>query len=143
MPEQRDRMKVLYPDQKSRDEAAKLKIKRDAEAPIREAIKRGDYDLTINPEKQARHMAGTSKPGKSVINIPIEELQKIVKAKAGSGKIELDKSLKWRDTEIIYAGKEIGYTVNLKGDIIIAESLKIHYSGTGVHVVPCSKRWKK
>lgn len=143
LPEQRDRVKVQYPDDKSAQNAAKLKIKRDAEAPIREAIKRGDYDLTINPEKQARHMKGTAKQGKSVITIPIEELQEIVKAQAGSGKIELTKSLEWKKQEIIYAGKEIGYTINKKGDIIIAKSLKIHYSGTGIHAVPCSRWWKK
>lgn len=143
LPEQRDRIKVLYTDQKSTDKAAKLKIRRDAEAPIREAIKRGDYDLTINPEKQARHMKGTAKPGKSVITIPIEELQDIVRAKAGSGRIELTDGLEWKNTEIIYAGEKVGYTVNAKGDIIIAKSLKIHYSGTGVHAVPRSRWWIK
>lgn len=143
LPEQRDRMKVLYQDQKSTDKAAKLKIRREAEAPIRKAIKRGDYDLTINPEKQARHMEGTATPGRSVITIPIEDLQEIIKSQAGSGRIELTKNMEWGKKEIIYAGKEIGYTVNKKGDIIIAKSLTIHYSGTGVHAIPRSRWWTK
>lgn len=88
-------------------------------------------------------MAGTATKGRSVITIPMEELQEIIKSQAGSGKLELTKGLEWKKKEIIYAGKEIGYTINKKGDIIIAKSLTIHYSGTGVHAVPRSRWWKK
>lgn len=143
LPEQRERMKVQYVDDASKEEAAGLKILRDAEAPIREAIRRGDYPLTINPEKQARHMVGTALPGRSVITISMEELQKIVDEQAGSGHIELTRELTWKNKEIVDAGKEIGYTVNKKGDIILARSITIHYSKTGVHAVPNSRWWKK
>lgn len=143
LPEQRERTKVLYADDASKAKAAALKLKRDAEAPIREAIKRGDYPLAINPEKQARHMAATAMPGRSVITISQEELQEIINRKAADGKIELTDSLTWTKREIVDAGKEIGYTINAKGDIIKTNSMKIHYSKTGVHAVPFSGRWKK
>jgi len=43
--------------------------------PIREAISRGDYSLTINPEKQARHMPGAARRNVSVATVSSEELQ--------------------------------------------------------------------
>ncbi|NCE65394.1 hypothetical protein D1159_12605 [Pseudoflavonifractor sp. 524-17] len=143
LPEQRERMKVQYVDDVSKAKAASLKTLRDAEAPIREAIRRGDYPLTVNPEKQARHMVETAIPGRSVITISMEELQKIVDEQAGSGHIELTRELTWKNKEIVDAGKEIGYTINANGDIITAKSIKIHYSKTGVHAVPNSRWWKK
>lgn len=74
----------------------------------------------------------------------MEELQEIVNANAGSGKINLTSDFSaWKHTEIIAAGKEIGYTVNKEGKTVIANSLKIHYSKTGIHAVPFSGRWKK
>ena len=135
LPEQRERMKVSYVDEASKTRASALRIRR-----IREAIRRGDYPLTINPEKQARHMAATAIPGRSVITIPQEELQRIINKQAGSGHIELTRGLEWKNKEIVDVGKEIGYTVNKKGDIIPARSIAIHYSKTGVHAVPNSRR---
>ena len=144
LPLQRERMKVTYTDVASEQMASALKIQRDAEAPIRQAIQSGGYPLEINPEKQARHMAGMAIPGRSVITVSMEELQAIINAKAGSGKINLtDDFKKWKNTEIIDAGKEIGYTINRNGDIMIARSIKIHYSKSGTHGVPFSGRWKK
>lgn len=144
LPLQRERMKVTYTDVASEQMASALKIQRDAEAPIRQAIQSGEYPLGINPEKQARHMAGMAIPGRSVITVSMEELQAIINAKAGSGKINFtDDFKKWKNTEIIDAGREIGYTINRNGDIIIARSIKIHYSKSGTHGVPFSGRWKK
>lgn len=140
LPEQRERMKVFYVDDASTKKAAELKILRDVEAPIREAIRRGDYPLTINPEKQARHMMGTALPGRSVITVSIKELQEIVTAQAGHGKIRFDKNGVWDGLEKIDVGKIIGYTVNREGVIIETTRAKIHYSKTGVHVVPYSGR---
>ena len=144
LPEQKERLKVLYDDAKNETAVQALKARRASEAPIRQAIKNGEYPLMINPEKQARHMAGTAIEGRSVITISLEELQSVITAKAGSGRINLTKDLsQWKHTEIVDAGREIGYTINKKGDIIAARSMKIHYSSTGTHAVPFSGRWKK
>lgn len=144
LPEQKERLKVLYGDMKSNAAAQALKVRRDAEAPIRQAIKAGEYPLTINPEKQVRHMKGTALKGRSVITISAKELQDIINSKAGSGEINMTEDLqKWKSTETIDAGQEIGYTVNAKGDIMQTRWLKIHYSNTGTHAVPFSGRWKK
>lgn len=139
-----ERTHVTFEDDAASAESAALKARREAEAPVREAIKSGKYPLTINPEKQAIHIQGTAKPGRSVVTISADELQEIINAKAGSGKILFQKgTFIWQNREIIDAGKEIGFTVNKDGDIIPARSLKIHYSKTGTHAVPRSKRWKK
>lgn len=144
LPLQRERMKVTYTDAVSEQRASTFKIQRDVESPIRQAIRSGEYPLAINPEKQARHMTATAIPGRSVITVSMEELQAIINAKAGSGKIIFtDDFTKWKNTEIIDAGREIGYTINRNGDIIIAKSIKIHYSKSGTHGVPFSGRWKK
>lgn len=144
LPEQKERLKVLYSDAKSEAAAQALKAQRDAEVPIRQAIKNGEYPLTVNPEKQARHMVATSPPGRSVITVSSDELQEIINTKAGSGKINLSRDFStWKNTEIISAGREIGYTINAEGIIMKADSIKIHYSKTGVHAVPFSGRWKK
>lgn len=143
LPEQRDRTRVLHMDDASKAKAADVKVRRSAEEPIRKAIKRGDYPLTINPEKQARHMLGAAIPGRSVITVSMEELQSIINQKAGGGKLDLTDSFIWNKREIIDVGKEIGYTINVKGDIITTRSIKIHYSKTGVHAVPFSGRWRK
>lgn len=144
LPMQRERMRVTYADNMSEQMASVLKIRRAVEAPIRQAIRDGEYPLEINPEKQARHMSGTAIYGRSVITVSMEELQAIINENAGSGKINLTRDLsKWKNTEIIDAGKEIGYTVNRNGDIIITKSVKIHYSRSGTHAVPFSGRWRK
>lgn len=144
LPLQQERMMVSYTDAASDKMVSALKMQRDAEAPIRQAIRSGKYLLKINPEKQARHMVGTSIPGRSVITVSLEELQAIINAGAGSGKIIFTDDLsKWKNTEIIDAGREIGYTINKNGDTIIAKSIKIHYSKSGTHAVPFSGRWKK
>jgi hypothetical protein len=142
--EQPERTNISYVSNEAKQKATELAQRRAAEAPIRQAIRNGEYPLTINPEKQSCHMAGTATPGRSIITISQEELQEIINAKAGSGKIEFQRgSFVWTKKEIVDAGREIGYTVRKNGDIIKAESIKIHYSKTGTHAVPRSARWKK
>ena len=152
LPQQRERMNVAYTYDaratakaevakvRHESEAEAVKSKHEAEASIREAIRQGDYPLNINPEKQARHMAGTATPGRSVITISQEELQEIINMQAGHGKIHLDKNGNWDKKELINAKREIGYTINRDFDIIKTTKAKIHYSKTGVHVVPYSGR---
>lgn len=142
LPLQRERMEVLYTDRTSEERAATLKTRREAEAPIRNAIRSGEYPLKLSRQKQERHMQGTAWPGRSVITIHAEELQEIVNSKAGSGMITFDKNGNWDKKEVIHAGRIIGYTINKKGDIIYTSKMKIHYSNTGTHAVPFSGVYK-
>ncbi len=106
----------------------------------REAVRSGKYPLTINQEKQMRHMAGSSVSGRSVITISMEELQEIIWQTAGTGRMRTAKSGEWDGKEIIDIGKAIGYTINKENVIIETTRVKIHYSKTGIHVVPYSGR---
>ena len=107
---------------------------------VRAEIKNGIYPLTINPEKQARHMSGTSIEGRSVITISLEKLQKMIHEKAGTGTLSLNRKGEWDKKEIIDVGEPIGYTINKENDKIETSKIKIHYSKTGVHIVPYSGR---
>ena len=108
---------------------------------LKESIRTGKYDLTVNPEKQARHMLDNPgyKPGRSIIAIPMEDLQELVNQFAGTGEIRRATSGKWRDFEIVEFPDEIGFVVKLDGTEYATRWAKIHYSKTGVHVVPFKK----
>ena len=144
MPEQKERFKVLYTDDKLKAAAESLKVQRNAEAPIRADTKSGKNPLTINSEKQARRMQETAIQGRSIVTVSMGELQEIINNNAGNGRIDLTRDLTaWKHTEIIAVGREIGYTVNKDGKKKTAYSIKIHYSNTGTHAVPFSGWWKK
>ena len=68
----------------------------------------------------------------------------IAVTEAGNGKILFKKNtFDWLSKEIVAVGRIIGYTINKEGKIEAANSIKIHYSKTGAHAVPHSRRWKK
>ncbi|MCD7755749.1 MAG: polymorphic toxin type 50 domain-containing protein [Firmicutes bacterium] len=134
--EQRERMQVEYTESMTDEQMEALKAKKRAQAAVKEEIKSGKYNLTINSEKQARHMVGSAVPGRSVFTISMEELQQIITSMAGTGEIQLTENLQWKHTEKIAIGREIGYTINNNGVIRKAYKLTIHYSKTGTHAVP-------
>lgn len=94
------------------------------------------YGSNINNNKQNRHIAGskTLKENASYFENDIEMLQKIINEKAGSGEIRLTKR---HLVEIITDDRLNGFDFS-----IIDKKLrktckgKIHYSKTGVHIVP-------
>lgn len=97
------------------------------------------YSLLVNPDKQNRHMIGNGYiQGRSAITIGMKELQSLVNQFAGAGTVILDRKGEWKNQEIIDFGREVGYTVNKDGREVKTSKAKIHYSKTGVHVVPYS-----
>ena len=121
------------------------RIKLESSSPIRKEIQLGGttFPLRVNPEKQARHMAGDKSyiPGRSVIILPMEKIQDLVYEKAGSGTIARMNAEQIQ--EILDFEIEVGYTVNRKGEAAKTSFVKIHYSKTGVHVVPYSGKKEK
>lgn len=121
------------------------RIKLESSSPIRKEIQLGGttFPLRVNPEKQARHMAGEKSyiPGRSVITLPMEKIQELVYEKAGSGTIARMNAEQIQ--EILDFEIEVGYTVNRKGEAAKTSFVKIHYSKTGVHVVPYSGKKEK
>ncbi len=137
LPEQRERTKIQYTDDKTLDYA---KERADVIEQVKSDIRNGEYSLALNPEKQARHMVGTAIQGRSVVTISMQELQEIINKQAGVGRIQLTSENGWKHQEIVDAGREIGYTVNENGDTVSTSQLKIHYSKTGIHAVPYKVR---
>lgn len=106
---------------------------------IKSDIRGGNYPLTVNPDKQARHMVGKSYvEGRSAITVNMEDLQSLVNQFAGTGTVILDRKGEWKKQEIVDFGREIGYTMNKEGHKVKTSKVKIHYSKTGVHIVPYS-----
>lgn len=139
LPEQRERTKVQYIDDKTLD---RVNEQADVIKQVKLDIRNGEYSLVLNSEKQARHMGDTIIQGRSVITISASELQEIINNVAGTGEIQLTRKNAWKSQEIVDAGREIGYTVNEEGKLVRTSKLKIHYSNTGTHAVPYSGKEK-
>ena len=93
----------------------------------------GEFPLSINSDKQDKHIKGSKNfiKGRSEITIGKSELQKLVDLKATRG--EYISPTKER----INFGKIIGQYVDLAtGKRMPTMQGVIHYSKTGVHVVP-------
>ena len=96
------------------------------------------YGTAVNKHKQNRHIFGskTVKADGSYFKNDLETLQKIVDEKAGKGEIRLTKR---NLTEIIQDDRLKGFDVNQdSGEVKETNKAKIHYSKTGIHLVPFS-----
>ena len=99
------------------------------------------YGTAVNKHKQNRHMFGskTVKADGNYFKNDLETLQKIVDEKAGKGVISLTKR---NLTEIIQDDRLKGFDFNLDKHYQATNKAKIHYSKTGVHLVPTLKELK-
>ena len=96
------------------------------------------YGTTVNKHKQNRHIFGskTLKKDSSYFKNDLEALQTIIDENAGKGVIRLTKR---NLTEIIQDDRLKGFDVNQdSGEVKETNKAKIHYSKTGVHLVPFS-----
>ena len=116
---------------------------------LRKAI-RNDYNLTINPGRQDKHIQGTNnynqelKQGrhKSYLLEGVDP-QELVDKYAGTGELRrVDGVGKWVHKEFIEAEEDIGYWINNKnGDEVITNRFSISYSKEkGVHIVPAKPK---
>lgn len=106
---------------------------------IREHILSSKTNKTINIDKQNRHIKGTKefKEGNSYLTISVEEAQDLINKYAGTGKILRDRSERYINKELNITDRIIGKSVNLKTkEETETNRFKIHYSKTGVHIVP-------
>ena len=115
-------------------------IEVESKAELERAIREGKIKLEINPEKQNRHIKGTKEyiEGRSYLNISLEEAQKIVYEKSGTGKIHINENngvKQFRET--VVCDKDIGVAINKNKKRETATNVaKIHYSRAGTHIVP-------
>ena len=109
---------------------------------IRDQIRSEPEKLIINPEKQARHVRESKGyiPGRSYVTVTNEELQELVKRYAGKGEIRTDKNGKFNNKEIVTCDRIVGFSVDpVTGVKTPTNQFYIHYSNTGVHIVPTAR----
>ena len=97
------------------------------------------YGTAVNKHKQSRHIFGskTVKADGSYFKNDLETLQKIVDEKAGKGVISL---INGRLTEIIQDDRLKGFNKSIiDNNLYETDRAKIHYSKTGIHLVPTLK----
>ena len=159
LPEQPERLKVLYGDAKSEAAAHVLKMRRDAKAALKNKeniailntrITSGEISTTIRLQVQARHIEGTAEferyraqrfskgqMPQSVMTITAQEAQDLVDRFAGTGTVvvQTQKSGALKIVEFTNADCVIGryYKNNVYHD---TKRVGIYYSKKGAHVVP-------
>ncbi len=162
LPEQRERMKVLYTDAQSENAAAALKSQRSEEAAkaalqnkqnkaiLKGKIEGGEISTKIRHQVQARHIEGTAEferyntarlskghTPQSILNVTEQEAQELVDRLTGTGNVTIktrkDGSLEIK--EYANADRVIGkyYESNTFHD---TNRIMIIYSKKGVHIVP-------
>lgn len=115
---------------------------------LKASIQAGNYDLTINPEKQARHLLDSDgyKPGRSYLIFSenqIEEIQALVSKYAGTGEIQRDKNGNWKHRELVSAEDPVGWDVDrVTGEETATTKFIIHYSRSGIHIVPTLRSFR-
>lgn len=106
---------------------------------IKEKLESGEISLTVNAEKQGRHDRNSPlyQEDRSYMTIPVEEIQTIVDQYAGTGFIPEDDNGGWKHKEIVILPTKVGVYVEIKTmRETETNTITIHYSKTGVHVVP-------
>lgn len=106
---------------------------------VKNAIISGDVSTSINPQKQNRHIKGSSGyiPGRSYIYGGLEDAQKLVNKLSCTGSPVISKSGEWQKKERVSSDSVIGVYINPKTKTE-SETTKamIIYSNSGTHIVP-------
>lgn len=106
---------------------------------ISKLIRERKVNISVHEGKQGKHIKGHPNyiDGRSYITIPYEDIQPLVDKYAGTGTLVFNRNGKWNKQEIISSDTIIGYAVNIKSKAeTITKCFKIHYSNSGVHIVP-------
>lgn len=116
----------------------------DPRAIIEEEIDDGSVSIDINHEKQSKHLLGEGYiEGRSYFTVSESELDKILKEYYGTGELKFDNDTgKWKHKEVIEIEDDIGVYLDTNGNKMQTNRFTIHYSKTGVHIVPTRKERK-
>ncbi|WP_369932071.1 polymorphic toxin type 50 domain-containing protein [Lactococcus taiwanensis] len=101
---------------------------------VKSRLQDGRYGSTINPEKQAPHMASTVTKGKSYFEDDVD-IQKLFDKYAGTGEVDRDINGRRKNTEVIVAKDFTGTAVSLNGEEA-THTFKVHHSKKRLHIVP-------
>lgn len=167
--EQRERLKVLYGDEKSEAAAQALKAKRQSEAEqaalqnekniaiLKEKIASGEISTVIRPQVQARHIEGTmeferykaqrisnGKTPQSVMTITMQEAQEFVDSRSGTGTVIIQKQKNGTLKIVEFANADATIGRYYKNNAYHKTNRAgIYYSKKGTHVVPTEPKENK
>lgn len=93
--------------------------------------------LTVHQGKQGKHILGHNNyQGGSYVFDTID-IQELVNKYAGNGELKFKHDENWNKVEIIEIDEYIGmYISKNKTEIYETKRFSIHYSKTGIHIVP-------
>lgn len=92
--------------------------------------------LTVHQGKQGKHILGHNNYQGGSYVFDTVDIQDLVNKYAGSGDLKISKN-KWNNIELIEHNENIGIFVNIdKTERFETKRFSIHYSKTGVHIVP-------
>lgn len=169
LPEQRERLKVLYGDEKSEAAAQALKAKHQSEeeqaalqnekniAILKEKIASGEISTVIRPQVQARHIEGTmeferykaqrisnGKTPQSVMTITMQEAQEFVDSRSGTGTVIIQKQKNGALKIVEFANADATIGRYYKNNAYHKTNRAgIYYSKKGTHVVPTKPKENK
>lgn len=169
LPEQRERLKVLYGDEKSEAAAQALKAKRQSEAEqaalqnekniaiLKGKIASGEISTVIRPQVQARHIEGTmeferykaqrisnGKTPQSVMTITMQEAQEFVDSRSGTGTVIIQKQKNGALKIVEFANADATIGRYYKNNAYHKTNRAgIYYSKKGTHVVPTEPKENK
>ncbi|KRQ86046.1 Phage minor capsid protein 2 [Caloramator mitchellensis] len=114
---------------------------------IKEDIANGKYNIKINIEKQNRHIYGTNEYEEYLDRLKKENknykpsiltanAQEIIDRYISNGEIRLNKHQEWNNRLYVECDKLIGIYIDKEGKEYKTNRCCIHFSKTGIHVVP-------
>ena len=140
MPENVDKFVEIKYNNPKEYEALKIAV---SDVEIREKIGTEECPTTVHSDKQGKHIVGhkTFQSGKSYLAAAsvkegLEFSQYLTNKYAGTGLLKRDRRGNWVSKEKIEAQEVVGYVRKDDGDIVSTKCFMIHYSKTGVHIVP-------
>jgi hypothetical protein len=125
-----------------REKTYNVPIENSREDAILKTDIRNDSVLTIDSGKQGKHILGHNNytPGRSYLTVLEDEAQQLVNQYAGTGELLRDSNNRWKQTELVESGKSIGVAIKMDGAEIPTSRFIIHYSQSGTHIVPTTRK---
>lgn len=106
---------------------------------VKDAIASGKVSVTVNTDKQNRHIKGSSGyiEGRSYMKGTVEDAQKLITELSGTGEPVYKPNGEWNNKEKVVADKVIGVNIdpNTMKETDTSKAT-IHYSKTGSHIIP-------
>ena len=109
---------------------------------VRDEILSDRISKEINEVHQNRHIkdSGEYKEGRSVFDGTLEDAQELINTYHGTGEIRLSEAGEWIGREFITLDRDIGTHIDIDGNKTLSNTIAIHYSKRGAHIVPARRK---